>query len=87
MKQITLWRYPRDWFYARPMSLRVFPDLEYGRSIEVKVMLHRHVIDAYIDDRHVIGRAVHDYKEGQFGLFVEDAGAEFVALSAHSLEE
>ena len=87
LKQITLWRYPRDWFYARPMALKVFPDLEFGRSIEVKVLLHRHVFDAYVDDRHVVSRAVHDYKEGKFGLFVEDGSAEFRALSAHALDE
>lgn len=35
----------------------------------------------------VISRAVHDYKEGRFGVFVEDAESEFTALKANTLKE
>ena len=55
--------------------------------MELKVLLHRHVLDAYLNDRLVISRAVHDYKEGRFGFFVEDAEAEFAALAASELRE
>ena len=80
MKNISLWRYPRPWFYSRPMAFSVIPNLDYEQTIDVKVILHRHVLDAYVDNRHVVSRAVHDYNEGQFGLFIEDAEAEFGAL-------
>ena len=53
----------------------------------MKVILHRHVLDMYLDDRHVLSRAVYDYREGQFGLFVEDAAAEFGPLAANTLVE
>ena len=65
----------------------VIPDLDYGQTIAVKVILHRHVLDVYLDDRHVLSRAVYDYRDGQFGLFVEDAEAEFGALVANTLVE
>ena len=87
MKNVSLWRYPRPWFSSRPMAFNVIPDLDYEQTIDVKVILHRHVLDAYFDDRHVLSRAVYDYKEGQFGLFIEDAEAEFGALVANTLEE
>ena len=79
MKNVSLWRYPRPWFFSRPLAFRVIPDLDYGQTIAVKVILHRHVLDVYLDDRHVLSRAVYDYRDGQFGLFVEDAEAEFGA--------
>ena len=71
----------------RPMAFRVIPELDHGQTIEVKVILHRHVLDVYLDDRHVLSRAVYDYREGQFGLFVEDAAAEFGPVAANTLEE
>ena len=87
LKNVSLWRYPRPWFFSRPLAIRVMPDLDYEQTIDVKVILHRHVLDVYLDDRHVLSRAVYDYKEGQFGLFVEDAAAEFGPLVANTLEE
>ena len=87
LKNVSLWRYPRPWFFSRPLAFRVMPDLDYEQTIDVKVILHRHVLDVYLDDRHVLSRAVYDYKEGQFGLFVEDAEAEFGPLVANTLEE
>ena len=87
MKSVCLWRYPRQWFSSRPMAFRVIPNLDYEQTIVVKVILHRHVLDVYFDNRHVLSRAVYDYKEGQFGLFVEDAEAEFGAFVANTLEE
>jgi hypothetical protein len=53
----------------------------------LKVLLHRHILDVYLNDRLVISRAVHDYKEGRFGVFVEDAESEFTALKANELKE
>ena len=84
---VALWRYPRPWVVSRPLAMKITPDLDYNRPMELKVLLHRHVLDAYLNDRLVISRAVHDYKEGRFGFFVEDAEAEFAALAASELRE
>ena len=61
--------------------------LTINRPLELKVLLHRHILDVYLNDRLVISRAVHDYKEGRFGVFVEDAAGEFIALKANELKE
>ena len=84
---VSLWRYPRPWSISRPMAMKIMPDIDYDRPLEIKVLLHRHIMDVYLNERHVISRAVHDYKEGRFGFFVEDAGAEFRDLKAKQLRE
>ena len=55
--------------------------------MELRVLLHRHILDVYLNDRLAISRAVHDYKEGRFGVFVEDAESEFAVLKANELKE
>jgi len=85
MKNISLWRYPRPWVTSRPLAQRYMPELDYGKPAEVKVLMHGHILDAYLDDRYVFSRVVYDYKEGQFGCFVEDAEARFAALQAKEL--
>ena len=84
---VSLWRYPRPWVVSRPLAMRITPDLEYSRPVELRVLLHRHILDVYLNERLVISRAVHDYDEGRFGFFVEDAEGEFIALKAHGLKE
>ena len=84
---ISLWRYPRPWVVSRPMAMKMAPDLDYNRPVELKVLFHRHILDTYLNDRLVISRAVHDYKEGYFGIFVEDAEGKFTALKANELRE
>ena len=87
MKTISLWCYPRPWVVSRPLVMKITPDVNYDGTLELKVLLHRHVLDAYIDDRHVFSMAVHDYKEGRFGVFVEDSEARFSELNARELKE
>ena len=85
---VSLWRYPRIWMRSRPLGIKINPELlDYNRPLELKIILHRHILDAYLDDRHVISCAVHDYKEGKFGVFVEDAEAEFSVLKANEIRE
>ena len=84
---ISLWRYPRPWVVSRPMAMKITPDVDYNQPLSLKVLLHRHILDIYLNDRLVISRAVHDYKEGRFGFFVEDAESEFAALKANALKE
>ena len=84
---VSLWRYPRPWVVSRPMAIKITPNLDYNRPLELKVLLHRHILDVYLNDRLVISRAVHDYEEGRFGVFVEDAEGEFIALKANELKE
>ena len=84
---ISLWRYPRPWVVSRPMAMKITPDVDYNRPLALKVLLHRHILDVYLNDRLVISRAVHDYEEGRFGVFVEDAESEFTALKANRLKE
>ena len=84
---ISLWRYPRPWVVSRPMAMKITTDVDYNRPLGLKVLLHRHILDIYLNDRLVISRAVHDYEEGRFGVFVEDAESEFTALKANRLKE
>ena len=84
---ISLWRYPRPWVVSRPMAMKITTDVDYNRPLALKVLLHRHILDIYLNDRLVISRAVHDYEEGRFGVFVEDAESEFTALKANELKE
>ena len=84
----SLWRYPRLWMKSRPLGMKINPELlDYNSPLELKVILHRHILDAYINDRHVISCAVHDYKEGNFGVFVEDSEAQFSGLKANEIKE
>jgi len=85
MKTISLWIYPRPWVTSRPLAQRYMPELKYGKPMEVKVIMHGHILDAYLDDRYVFSRVVYNYREGRFGCFVEDAEARFSALQAREL--
>ena len=87
MKSVSLWRYPRPWVVARPLAARILPEIDYGGPLEVKVLLHRHVLDAYLDGRHLFSAPVHDRREGRFGVFVEDARARFGEVDARELNE
>jgi beta-fructofuranosidase len=87
MKNISLWRYPQPWVVSRPLASKYVADLYYGQAWTVKILLHRHILDAYVNDCHVVSQAVYDYKEGHFGVFAQDAEATFAALKAHVLEE
>ena len=87
MKTVSLWRYPRPWVVARPLAQRITPMIDYHRTLELKLLLHRHVLDAYLDDRHLFSMAVHDYRAGRFGVFVEDARARFTQLDVRALHE
>ena len=49
MKSVSLWRYPRPWVVALALAARTVPEIVYGNPLEVKVLLHRHVLDAYLD--------------------------------------
>ena len=70
------------------MASRTIPGLiDYGRLCVLQIIMHRHILDAYVDGRHVLSRAVHDYKQGRFGVFAEDSEAEFAALEARELTE
>ena len=69
------------------MAMKITADVDYNQPLSLKVLLHRHILDVYLNDRLVISRAVHDYKEGCFGVFVEDAESEFTALKANELKE
>ena len=69
------------------MATKITLNVDYNRPLALKVLLHRHILDVYLNDRLVISRAVHDYKEGRFGVFVEDAESEFTALKAAELKE
>jgi hypothetical protein len=84
---VSLWRYPRPWVVSRPMAMKITPYLDYNRPVALKVLLHRHILDVYLNDRLVISRAVHDYEEGRFGVFVEDGEGEFIGLKANELKE
>ena len=84
---ISLWRYPRPWVISRPMAMKITSDVDYNRPLALKVLLHRHILDVYLNDRLVLSRVVHDYKEGCFGVFVEDAETEFTAFKANNLKE
>ena len=87
LKTVSLWRYPRPWVVARPLATRITPDLDYHRTLELKVLLHRHVLDAYLDNRHLFSMPVHDYRDGACGVFVEDASARFAQFDARALNE
>ena len=87
MKSVSLWRYPRPWVVARPLAARTLPDIDFDGPLEVKVLLHRHVLDAYLDGRHLFSAPVHDRREGRFGVFVEDARTRFGELYARELNE
>jgi hypothetical protein len=87
LKTVSLWRYPRPWVVARPLAARSLPEADFGGPLELKLLLHRHVLDAYLDDRHLFSMPVHDRREGRFGVFVEDARARFGELDARALNE
>ena len=61
--------------------------LAYRERLAVKLIVHRHIVDAYVNDRHFLSCTVHDYGAGRFGLFVEDAEVQFAALTAHRIVE
>ena len=85
---VSLWRYPRLWMKSRPLGQKIVSRvLAYREPLEVKLIVHRHILDAYVNDRHVLSCTVHDYREGRFGVFVEDAEAEFGLLTAHRITE
>ena len=85
---VSLWRYPQQWVLSRAMASRTMPGLiDYGRPCVLQVIMHRHILDAYVDGRHVLSRAVHDYKHGRVGVFVKDCEAQFTALEARELVE
>ena len=69
------------------MVMKITADVDYNQPMALKVLLHRHILDIYLNDRLVISRVVHDHKEGRFGVFVEDAESEFTALKANKLKE
>ena len=70
---------------ARPLAARTVPELDYRAALELKILLHRHVLDAYLDGRHLFSAPVHDYREGRFGVFVEDSRARFGEVDGREL--
>ena len=87
MKSVSLWRYTRPWVVALALAARTVPEIVYGNPLEVKVLLHRHVLDAYLDGRHLFSTPVHDRREGRLGVFVEDARARFGEVHVRELHE
>ena len=85
---VSLWRYPRLWMRSRPLGRRAVAGVvAYREPLAVKLIVHRHIVDAYVNDRHFLSCTVHDYAAGRFGLFVEDAEAQFAALTANRIVE
>ena len=58
--------------------------LAYRERLAVKLIVHRHIVDAYVNERHFLSCTVHDYGAGRF---VEDAEVRFAALTAHRIVE
>ena len=87
MKSVSLWRHPRPWVVARPLAARIVPEIDYHAALEMKILLHRHVLDAYLDGRHLFSAPLHDYREGRFGVFVEDSRTRFGEVDGRELHE